>query len=72
MKNNWCRWLILFWLFLLTLVVFVLISKTYELEENQKEQQEILIHQTEIIALNTVMLRALVLPDDKESEVINK
>jgi hypothetical protein len=68
MKNNWCKWLLLVWLFLLTLVVFALIVRTHELEENQKKQQEILIHQTEIIALNTVMLRAIIVPSEKESE----
>jgi hypothetical protein len=45
---------------------------TQETIDEQQAQKEILIHQTEIIALNTVMLRALVLPDNNESEIIDK
>jgi|GEM_PF-3511109 len=72
MKNNWYKWLLLVWLFLLSLVILALIVKTQETIDEQQAQKEILIHQTEIIALNTVMLRALVLPDNNESEIIDK
>lgn len=68
MKNDWYKWSVLAWLFLLTLIVFALIVRTYEFESEQKKQQEILIHQTEIIALNTVMLRTIIVPSEKESE----
>ncbi len=62
MKNNYCKWLILLWLFLLTLATFALIAHTQDTVNEQKAQREILAHQTEIIALNTMLLRAIVQP----------
>ncbi len=68
MKNNWYKWLLLVWLFLLSLVILALIVKTQETIDEQQAQKEILIHQTEIIALNTVILRALAIPDQASIE----
>ncbi len=66
MKNNCFKWSLLLWLFLLTLAIFALIARTQDTANEQKAQREILVKQTEIIALNTMMLRTIVLPPEAE------
>ena len=68
MKNEWIQWLALLWLFLLTLINLCLIDYVQTLHAEQKMQKNILASQTEIIALNTVMLRAVVFTEQDAEE----
>lgn len=63
MKKRWGHILILVWLVLLTICMVLLQMRTGAVDEiisEQDRQAGILIKQSEILALNTVLVRALV------------
>lgn len=63
MKKQWVPILILAWLVLLTVCMILVQMRTGvvdEILEEQDRQAGILIKQSEILALNTVLVRALV------------
>ncbi len=63
MKKQWVPILILAWLILLTVCMILVQMRTGvvdEILEEQDRQAGILIKQSEILALNTVLVRALV------------
>ena len=63
MKKQWVPILILAWLILLTVCMILVQMRTGVVDEildEQDRQARILIKQSEILALNTVLVRALV------------
>lgn len=63
MKKQWVPILILAWLILLTVCMILVQMRTSVVDEildEQDRQAGILIKQSEILALNTVLVRALV------------
>lgn len=63
MKKQWVPILILAWLILLTVCMILVQMRTVVVDEildEQDRQAGILIKQSEILALNTVLVRALV------------
>lgn len=62
MKNNIILWLICAWLLILTCFALVFYNKTEQINTvvaKQHHQEEILLKQAEILAVNTTLLQAL-------------
>lgn len=63
MKNHWFQILILLWLVLLTVSTVIFLKRTHtysEIISEQDRQAGILLKQSEILAVNTVLVRAIV------------